>query len=162
LYRQVSSSSFSICSNKPSGAFGVETIPSSKAAEHLDGRCYEQLVILGWDYEYNYDEILHERERASKRQWHTKIVSKTIPSEVYEYIKKAKNIDDVDSLNGKIHFYDKPYLLLLKPEILQMQRKYQVTVGIDRYVVFNIPIEDEEHQKEVQELVKDKPLLDCR
>jgi DNA modification methylase len=142
--------------DRPVTAKKVEEIES--LAEHLDGRCYEQLVILGWDYEYNYDEILHKRERASKRQWHTKIVSKTIPSEVYEYLKKTKNIDDVDSLDGKVQFYDKPYLLLLKPEILQMQRKYKVTVGIDRYVVFDIPIEDEEHHKEVQELVKDKPL----
>lgn len=142
--------------DRPVTAKKVEEIES--LAEHLDGRCYERLVILGWDYEYNYDEILHERERASKRKWHTKIVNKTIPPEVYEYLKKAKNMDDVDSFDGKIQFYNKPQLLLLKPEILQMQRKYKVTVGIDRYVVFDFPIEDEEHQKEVQELVKDKPL----
>lgn len=142
--------------DRPVTAKKVEEIES--LAEHLDGRCYGRLVILGWDYEYNYDEILHERERASKRKWHTKIVNKTIPPEVYEYLNKAKNMDDVDSLDGKIQFYDKPQLLLLKPEILQMQRKYKVTVGIDRYVVFDFPIEDEEHRKEIQELVKDKPL----
>jgi adenine-specific DNA-methyltransferase len=143
--------------DRPVTAKKVEELES--LSEHLDGRCYEQLVILGWDYEYNYDEILRERERASKRQWHTKIVSKIIPPEVYGYLKKAKTIANVDySLDGKVQFYDKPYLLLLKPEILQIQRKYQVTVGIDRYVVFDYPIENEEHQKEVQELVKDKPL----
>jgi adenine-specific DNA-methyltransferase len=142
--------------DRPVTAKKVEEIES--LAEHLDGRCYERLVILGWDYEYNYDEILHERERASKRKWHTKIVNKTIPPEVYEYLIKAKNMDDVDSLDGKIQFYDKPQLLLLKPEIRQMQRKYKVTVGIDRYVVIDFPIEDEENQKEIQELVKDKPL----
>jgi hypothetical protein len=64
-----------------------------------------QLVILGWDYEYNYGEILHERERASKREWHTKIIS----------------MADLDSFAGKILFYDKPYLRLLKPEIHQTQ-----------------------------------------
>ena len=37
-------------------------------------------------------------------------------------------------------------------------KKYQVTVGIDRYVVFDFPIENEEHKKEIQELVKEKPL----
>ncbi|HXX98486.1 MAG TPA: site-specific DNA-methyltransferase [Candidatus Bathyarchaeia archaeon] len=128
-------------------------------AENLDGTGYKQLVILGWDYEYNYDEILHERERASNREWHTKIISKTIPPEVYEYLKKVKTMADLDSFAGKILFYDKPYLRLLKPEIHQTQaEKYQVTVGIERYVVFDFPIENEEHKKGVQELLKDKPL----
>jgi adenine-specific DNA-methyltransferase len=127
-------------------------------SEQLDGKGYQQLVILGWDYEYNYDEILHERERASNRLWHSKIISKTIPPEVYEYLKKAKTIDDMDSLNGKIQFYDKPYLKLLKPEIQQIHEKYKVTVGIDRYVVFDFPIESEEHEKKIQEHIRSEPL----
>ena len=127
-------------------------------AEHLDGKGYRHLVILAWDYEYNYDEILHGRERASNREWRTKIVSKTIPPEVYEYLKKAKTVEDLDSLNGKIQFYNKPYLRLLKPEIKPVEGKYEVTVGIDRYVVFDFPIQDEQQQKIVQELVKDQPL----
>jgi adenine-specific DNA-methyltransferase len=127
-------------------------------AEHLDGKGYQQLVILGWDYDYNYDEILHEKERASKRQWRTKIVNKTIPPEVYEYLKKAKTINDLDSLDGKIHFYDKPYLRVLKPIIKQTDGKFDVTVSIDRYVVFDFPIENEQQEKEIQELLKDKPL----
>ena len=142
--------------DRPVTAKKVEELES--LAEHLDGRGYEQLVILGWDYEYNYDEILHERERASNREWHTKIASKTIPPEVYEYLKKAKTVDDLDALNGKIRFYDKPYLRLLKPEIILTEGEYQVTVGIERYVVFDYPIEDEQQEKEVRELVKDKPL----
>ena len=65
----------------------------------------------------------------------------------------------IDSLHGKVQFYDKPYLHLLKPEIhTNERRKYQVTVGIDRYVVFDYPIENEKQEKEIQELVKDKPL----
>jgi adenine-specific DNA-methyltransferase len=127
-------------------------------AERLDGKGYRQLVILGWDYEYNYDEILHGRERASDREWHTKVVSKTIPSEVYEYLKNAKTVEDLDSLSGKIQFYDKPYLRLLKPEIKPVDGKYEVTVGIDRYVVFDFPIQDEKQEKGFQELIKDKPL----
>jgi adenine-specific DNA-methyltransferase len=89
-------------------------------AEKLDSRGYHLLVILGWDYEYSYDEILHERERVSKRTWYTKIVSKTIPPEVYEYLKKVKTTDEIDSLSEKIQFYEKPYLKLLKPEIQPM------------------------------------------
>jgi hypothetical protein len=83
-------------------------------AENLDGKGYEQLVILGWEYEYNYDEILHERERRSKRAWCTKIVSKTIPSEIYEYLKETKPNHDLNSLDHKIQFYNKPYLKLFK------------------------------------------------
>jgi len=143
--------------DRPVNAKKVEEL--EERAERLDGTGYKQLVILGWDYEYSYDEILHERERLSKRKWHTKIISKTIPTEVYEYLKKVKTMADLDSLAGKILFYDKPYLRLLKPEIQQVQlEKYQVTVGIERFVVFDFPIENEEDKKEVQELLKDKPL----
>ena len=47
---------------------------------------------------------------------------------------------------------------LLKPEIKRVEGKYEVTVGIDRYVVFDFPIQDEQQEKVVQELIKDKPL----
>jgi len=142
--------------DRPVTAKKVEELEA--LAETLDGRGYPQLVILGWDYEYNYDEILRERERLSKRIWHTKVVSKTIPPEVYDYLKKLKTTDEIDSINGKIQFYEKPYLKLLKPEIQASQGKYKVTVGIDRYVVFDYPIEKEEDERGVQELVKEKPL----
>ncbi len=81
-------------------------------AEQLDGKGYPSLIILGWDYEYNYDELLHRRERLSKRKWHTAITSKTIPPDVYDYLKKAKHMEDLDSLAGKIVFYERPYLQL--------------------------------------------------
>ena len=61
-------------------------------------------------------------------------------------------------MDGKIQFYNKPYLKLLKPEIKKSLKKYQVTVGIDRYVVFDFPIENGEHKKGIQELLQDKPL----
>ena len=128
-------------------------------AEHLDDKGYQQLVILGWDYEYNYDEILHEMEHSSKRPWFTKIVSKIIPAEVYTYVKRAKTIDEIASLNWKIQFYKKPYLKLIKPKIQSIDEgKYQVTIGIDRYDVFDFPIENEQQEKEIQKLVKEKPL----
>ena len=142
--------------DRPVSAKKVEELQA--LAEKLDGRGYPQLVILGWDYEYNYDEILHERERVSKRIWGTKIVNKTIPPEVYDYLKKAKTMEEIDSLQGAIQFYEKPYLKLLKP-VIQSQKggKKNVTVGIDRYVVFDYPIENQKHENEIQELVKEKP-----
>src|SRR5690348_10559219 len=113
--------------DRPVTAKKVEELQA--LAERLDGRGYQQLVILGWDYEYSYDEILRERERLSKRTWHTKVVSKTIPPEVYEYLRKVKTTDEITTLNGKIQFYEKPYLKLLEPEIQQSLEKYLVTVG---------------------------------
>lgn len=132
-------------------------------AEKLDGKGYKRLVILGWDYEYNFDEILDKRRHISKRKWYTEIAAKTIPHEVYEYLKKAKNVNDMDSLVGKIQFYDKPYLRLLKPDIQPQQEDNQnkychVIVGIDRYVVFDFPVENEEQEKEIHMLVKENPL----
>ena len=142
--------------DRPVTAKKVEEL--EELAEKLDGKGYQQLVILGWDYEYSYDEIFRERERVSKRTWHARVVSKTIPPEINEYLRKVKTTDEIDSLNGKIQFYEKPYLKLLKPEIQSIQGKYKITVGIDRYVVFDYPIENEVHEKEIQELVKEKPL----
>lgn len=142
--------------DRPVSAKKVEELEA--LAEKLDGRGYPQLVVLGWDYEYNYDEILHERERASKRVWGTKIVNKTIPPEVYDYLKKAKTMEEIDSLQGAIQFHVKPYLKLLKP-IIQSQKdgKKSVTVGIDKYVIFDYPVENQKHENEIQELVKEKP-----
>lgn len=128
-------------------------------AEHLDGKGYSCLVILGWDYEYNYDEILRERKRKTKRKWYTEIVSKVVPTEVYEYLKKAKNIEELESFIGeKIRFHNKPYLKLLKPDLQKtFGKNWKVTVGIDKYVVFDFPVEKED-KKEMQEIVKEKPL----
>jgi adenine-specific DNA-methyltransferase len=62
-------------------------------------------------------------------------------------------------LDGKIQFYEKPYLKLLKPKI-QKQRhgKYNVPVGINCYVVFDYPIENGKYEMEIQEHVKIHPL----
>jgi adenine-specific DNA-methyltransferase len=143
--------------DRPVTARKVEQLES--LAEHLDGKGYSRLIILGWDYEYNYDEILRERQRASKRKWYSEIESKSIPLEVYEYLKRAKNGDNLASLEGKIQFYLKPYLKIIKPILEKASGKnWRVTIGIDKYVVFDYPVEKEEREKEIEEIVKDKPL----
>jgi DNA modification methylase len=126
-------------------------------AEHLDGRGYQRLIILGWSYEYNYDHRLEVRKRTSDREWHSEIINKAIPPEIYEYLNKTEGIDYLYSLNGKIRFYDKPYLRLLEPEIQQIDGKYIVTAGIDKYIVFDFPLKSQQ-QKRVQEILVDKPL----
>jgi hypothetical protein len=52
----------------------------------------------------------------------TKIVSKVISYEIYEFLKKAENNDHVNCLDGKIQFYNKPYLKLLKLEIKEFEK----------------------------------------
>ncbi len=134
------------------------TVELEELAEKLDGRGYKRLVILGWDYEYNFDEILRERQRASRRTWRTVIVPRTIPPEVYEYLKKAETAYEIESFRKKIHFHEKPYLKLVKPKIEKNKKSWEVTLGIDRYVVFDLPIEDEKQKEEVERIIKDKPL----
>ncbi len=48
--------------DRPVTAKKVEEL--AKLAERLDGRGYKRLVILGWDYEYNFDQLWEARKRA--------------------------------------------------------------------------------------------------
>ncbi|HDH45391.1 MAG TPA: site-specific DNA-methyltransferase [Thermococcus sp.] len=127
-----------------------------KIAESLDGKGYKRLVILGWDYEYNYDQLLKKRRTLSRRQWKTKIISKMIPPEVYEYLKKAKSEEDIENFRKKIVFHEKPYLHLLDPKIEKIgSDKAKVTIEIGKYVVFDYPIEKEKERLAVMEIAKD-------
>jgi hypothetical protein len=115
-------------------------------------------VLLGWDYEYNFDEILQERKRSSKRRWKLDPVPKTIPPEVYEYLKRVRTEEDIEPLKEKIRFHDKPFLKLLTPTIKAHRELAELTVGIDRYVVFDYPIENQEQRKELDEIVRRDPM----
>jgi len=101
--------------DRPVTAKKVEEL--AERADRLDGSGYRRLVILGWDYEYNYEQILKQRKEASKEKWNVEVVSKIIPPEVYEYLKRAKNEEELEPLTGKIFFHEKPYLRLSMPEI---------------------------------------------
>ena len=127
-------------------------------AERLDGRGFKRLVILGWDYEYNFDELLAESKRHSKRAWRTEIVTKTIPPEVYEYLKKAKSEEEVEAFAGKVKFHDKPFLKIARLSIQPKKDSVDVNLGIERYVVFDYPIEDDNQRKELDELLAKDPL----
>jgi len=142
--------------DRPVSAKKVEELEA--ITEKLDGRGYDRLVILGWDYEYNFDEILQERKRASKRRWKVEVVPKIIPPEVYEYLKRAKSDEDIEPLIGKIKFHDKPFLKLLSPTLSRHGDAVELTIGIDRYVVFDYPVEDQNQRKELDEIVAKEPL----
>jgi adenine-specific DNA-methyltransferase len=110
-------------------------------AENLDGRGYKKLVILGWDYEYNYSQSLESRLNALKDKIKTKIESRDIPPDIYDYLKKAKTEEDIEPLIEKIKFYERPYLKLAAPQIIQKpDAKIELKISIDKYVLMDIPV----------------------
>jgi len=138
--------------DRPVTAKKVEEL--AKLADRLDGRGYKILVVLGWDYEYNFDQLWEARKRAMP-ELKVRIVPKNIPPEVYDYLKKAKKEGDIEPLKGKIFFHEKPYLKLMKPVIEPLTSgKTRVTVGIERYVLFDIPVEKEKERLKVMEIAK--------
>jgi hypothetical protein len=110
-------------------------------AQNLDGRGYSRLVILGWDYEYNYSEALESRLHALKDKIKTKIESRDIPPDIYDYLKKARSEEDIETLSDKVKFYERPYLKLAKPLInKKSDEKIEVKISIDKYVLMDIPV----------------------
>ena len=125
-------------------------------AQTLDGTGYKRLVILAWDYEYNYDELLQTRIKAAGKDIKTEIISRQIPPDIYEYLKQAKSEEDIERLSDKVKFLEKPYLKLQKPEI----KGSSVTIGIEKYVLYDFPLgsgkKADEDREALLHLVKDK------
>jgi len=110
-------------------------------AKKLDGRGYRRLVILGWDYEYNYHQALEARLNALKDKLKVQIESRDIPPDIYDYLKKAKTEGDVEPLADKVRFYQRPYLRLTEPVIKDLgEGKTQIKLAIKRYVLMDIPV----------------------
>jgi len=124
-------------------------------AQSLDGAGYKRLVILAWDYEYNYDELLQTRLRVAGKDIKTEIISRQIPPDIYEYLKKARNEEEIEKLAEKVKFFEKPYLKVKKPEV----KGTVVSVGIDNYVLYDFPLgsgkKADESREELIHLVKD-------
>jgi len=131
-------------------------------AATLDGAGYKRLVILAWDYEYNYDELLQTRLRPGyggqarkASDIKTEIVSRQIPPDIYEYLKQAKSEEDIERLSDKVKFLEKPYLKLKKPEV----KENSVTIGIEKYVLYDFPLgsgkKADEDREQLLHLVKD-------
>jgi hypothetical protein len=110
-------------------------------AEKLDGRGYKRLVILGWDYEYNYHQALESRKNALKDKLKVQIESRDIPPDIYDYLKKAKSEEDIEALADKVRFYERPYLRMNEPKIEELgNEKVQIKLAIKRYVLMDIPV----------------------
>ncbi|MBI4393695.1 MAG: site-specific DNA-methyltransferase [Euryarchaeota archaeon] len=121
-----------------------------KTARSLDGEGYDKLVLLAWDYEYNYDQNLEERRRG----FGVDVEPRLIPPSIYEYLRKSKNEDDLqEKFASKIVFGAKPYLKLgpLQSKALN-ETEHNVAVAIDRYVLAEIPVDDEEDRAALQEI----------
>jgi adenine-specific DNA-methyltransferase len=139
--------------DRPTTAKKVEEL--ARMAESLDGDGYKRLVILAWDYDYSYDEAWDARIKASKKPLRVEVQKKLIPPDVYDYLKKAKTEADIEKLADKIVFHEKPYLKLTKPAIgKKADGKREVTIGIDRYVLFDLPVPEKDQEK-LRELVKE-------
>lgn len=139
--------------DRPVAAHKVEDL--AMEAQTLDGAGYKRLVILAWDYEYNYDELLQTRLKAAGKDIKTEIISRQIPPDIYEYLKKARDEEEIEKLAEKIKFFEKPYLKIKKPEI----NGNVVVVGIHEYVLYDFPLgsgkKADESREELIHLVKD-------
>ena len=129
-------------------------------AQKLDGRGYKRLIILGWDYEYNYQQALESRMKPARTAGGSvgahgnapkvEIISRDIPPDIYDYLKKAKHVpagfkqgteEDIEALSDKVKFYERPYLKMDTPKIKDLKdSKVEVTLSVKRYVLMDIPI----------------------
>ncbi|MFH1520465.1 MAG: site-specific DNA-methyltransferase, partial [Candidatus Micrarchaeota archaeon] len=128
-----------------------KAIDLAKEALNLDGKGYKHLVILAWDYDYNYDEDLKRVTKSGGKL--ADIESKIIPSDVYKYLRSTKVGDP--SLSEKITFYQKPYVKISEPKIISKDGDDQIVkLSIEQYVVMDNPVRDEEKRKEVETLLR--------
>jgi adenine-specific DNA-methyltransferase len=132
-----------------------KVIELAQEAELLDGTGYKTLVILAWDYDYNFSTELESRKKALKNPLKVSIKPLTIPPDIYNYLKKAKNEDELDSLRDKIVFHEKPYLRISQPQVRDAgDHMVVISLEIERYVLMNFPI-PEKQQAELRKAIKD-------
>lgn len=133
--------------DRPTTAKKVEEV--ARSAETLDGDGYARLVVLAWDYDYNFDTEWDARLKHAKRPLKIDVQRRMIPPDVYDYLKKARDEADIEKLAAKIQFHEKPYLKLAKPKLGKKDKdgKIEVTIGIERYVLLDLPVPEKEQEK---------------
>lgn len=131
---------------------GKKAIELAKNAATADGRGYKRLVMLAWDYEYNFEEDFARLKKNTKAKQLAAVEFKVIPSDVYRYL-RSTNVGDV-SIADKITFYQKPYLRLGEPQVKGMSEdSVTTTIKIDQYVILDIPLKDEQKRPEIEEML---------
>jgi hypothetical protein len=123
----------------------------AKDAEILDGSGYKKLVILAWDYDYNFSNELENFKKQRKLK--VEIQPLTIPPEIYNYLKKAKSEADLEGLRDKLIFHEKPYVRV-SHSVDERGDKQVITVTIDRYVLMAFPV-PEKQQASLRKVIKD-------
>ncbi len=131
---------------------GRKAIELAKAAKTADGKGYKKLVILAWDYEYDFDDIYKRLAKSARKGVVKDVEFKIIPSDVYKYLRSTK-VGDLELAN-KITFYQKPYLRLSEPQTKSINpNEVKVEIKIERYVVMDIPVKDESKRPEIEKML---------
>lgn len=139
--------------DRPVTAKKVEEV--LRAAERMDGIGYLRVVFLAWDYEPNFDQALEGRKKAAKDWPRVECEARMIPPDIYEYLKKAKDESEVEKLRDKVQFYEKPYMRLGEPTVKAVSGgQFEVSVRIERYVVFDFPVKDAADREKLRELAQ--------
>lgn len=128
-----------------------------KEIQDLDGGIYKKLIVLAWDYEIQFDENLKKLSELDEYKTKIQIETKLIPADIYNYLKKIDESkeDEINKLRDRIHFYDKPYLKLSKPKIMQnFGSEALVRLEIERYNILDFPIKDEDKKSKLLEACK--------
>lgn len=120
----------------------------ARLAKTADGKGYRNLVILAWDYDYDFDDALNKLTKGKEREL-VKPECKIIPSDVYKYLRSTKVGDP--ELAKKITFYQKPYIRIGEPEIKRGDGgTFNVKIRIEQYVIMDIPVKDESKRPEIE------------
>jgi len=125
-----------------------KAIDLAKLANTVDGKGYKKLVILAWDYDYEFDDAF-ARMKKNLGKVLSDVDCKIIPSDVYKYLRNTK-VGDPDLAN-KITFYQKPYIRIGEPEIISRDGKsVGVKIRIEQYVIMDIPVKDESKRPDIE------------
>lgn len=130
---------------------GRKAIELAKQTKTADGKGYRRLIVLAWDYEYNFDEDFNKLVKNARKEV-SDVEFKIIPSDVYKYLRSTKVGDQ--ELANKITFYQKPYMRLSEPQIgSRSGEEIRVKIKIEQYVVMDIPVRDESKRPEIEKLL---------
>lgn len=125
-----------------------KAIDLSRMAKSADGKGYRNLVILAWDYDYDFDDAFKKLSKGREKEL-SEVEFKVIPSDVYKYLRSTKVGDP--ELAKRINFYQKPYIRISEPEIRRInENNFSVKIRIDQYVVMDIPLKDESKRPEIE------------
>ena len=120
----------------------------ARLARSGDGKGYRNLVILAWDYDYDFDDAFKKLTKGKDKEL-SDTEFKIIPSDVYKYLRSTKVGDP--ELAKKITFYQKPYIRIGEPEIKRVDgNTFSVRIRIEQYVIMDIPVKDESKRPEIE------------